>query len=167
MKRGGPLKRRTPLRQVTPLKQGESTLKRVPLQPRMSALENRAWHLWVEAVTRVGVCAVCKRGPKGRGAKRLWIKLDPHHVIPARAIRRYLRSYFSGMSGWQMTHDEKEGLRVRLLFNPENGVALCRDCHEAHECGAERVPRALVPGSAVRFAAQLGLGYLIDRLYPA
>lgn len=82
-------------------------------------------------------------------------ELDPHHVIPKRAIKAYAK-----------THKLDGRSTASLLWDTGNRLVLCRRHHQLQEGAHDRVPRRLIPASAVTFAETLGLAYLIDRLYP-
>lgn len=181
LRRGSPLKNKKPLERKTALSRGDKPLERkTPLKPgkplkpgeplrskpsdfnKMPKAWRGPWAHWRATVTEVGVCAVCGRGPKAREPeKRVGVGLDPHHVIPARYIRA-----FTDRLRHTMLPREFRPFQAAVLFDVRNGLCLCRDCHEAHETGAERVPRELVPDSAVWFAREIGLERLIERFYP-
>ena len=105
------------------------------------------WVAWKREVTRGRRCIVCNRGGK----------LDPHHVLPARRILDWARERRLALDDPQV---------IGLLFDPDNGVPVCREDHEAHENGSRRIPFRLLPLAALRFAERLDLGHVLDRLYP-
>jgi hypothetical protein len=131
-----------------------STLKRgAPLKRTQfrtwSRLDSAARDEWRRQVVR-GNCVMC-----GRADCR---PLDPHHVVPAQRLRRYVK-------GLRLPPEEAATVRRRLLFDPRNGIPVGRRCHENHENGHARIPRLLLPSSAEEFARELGLEYVLDRLY--
>ena len=120
---------------------------------------------WRKAVTNVGYCAVCGVGPRApEQGKRRFVVLDPHHVIPQRYLRRYVASI-----KWA---DEREKetkaktMLLALLYDPRNGICICRDCHEAHETAVRRIPREAVPLRALQFAREIDREWYIERFYP-
>lgn len=104
---------------------------------------------WRQTTVRLG-CAMCRlslvdpdvRRDRGPDLKTL----EAHHITPA----RYLK-------GWG--HDE-------LLWDPANGMCLCRYHHGRHETHMQRVPRHLVPDAAWAFAERLHMTWLLEREYP-
>jgi 5-methylcytosine-specific restriction endonuclease McrA len=125
---------------------GQGGLRRSQLRRRspepMSAEERRAARRWRKLVLAPGFCAVC-------GSDR---RLEGHHVIP----QRYLRPL-----------ERRLGLEPGiLLWDPALGMALCRRCHERHELAVVRVPRSALPAAASERAHDLGLDWLIERIYP-
>ena len=112
-------------------------------------------------MTKVGVCCVCGEGPKAKGAARQPKRLDPHHIISQRSIRRYMGQFRKYLTG-----EEWEAKLVALLYDARNGLCVCRECHQAHEKRTKPIPRALVPAAAVEFATELHLEWQIERDYP-
>lgn len=53
-----------------------------------------------------------------------------------------------------------------VSYDVRNGMGLCNRHHRRHTRALERVPFERVPDRAHEFAAELGLGWLIDRYYP-
>jgi hypothetical protein len=165
--RGKKLKRALAPMKRTELKRGGKPLKRTPLK-RTSALkasrvvwgrvEAEAHRAWVRKITR-RPCAVCAAESVEKAQASLHGRRDAHHVLPARYIRRYVRSL-------RLPAEEAFKLLVSLLYDPRNGICLCRRCHDKHETGFRRVPRALIPTKAVQFAREIGLDWYIDKTYP-
>lgn len=60
---------------------------------------------------------------------------------------------------------KREGLTAHE-WDSRNGVGLCERHHMQHHAYRERLPRELLPESAFVFAADLGLGHVLDREYP-
>lgn len=89
-------------------------------------------------------------GPKARclgcGSTQ---RLDAHHVVPQRAIKGFV-------SAQRLPADEAHEELRRLLWNTDNGIPLCRSCHEFHERAVRRLPRERLPQTALAFARQLG-----------
>lgn len=96
-----------------------------------------------------GACLMAGRGPACSGS------LDAHHVTPKRALHRYAR-----------TLELDRESTASLLWDPNNGVAVCRRHHAEHETARRRIPRDLLPDRALAFARALELDYLIERTYP-
>jgi HNH endonuclease len=108
----------------------------------MSPEERSAAGRWRELVLSPGFCAVC-------GSDR---HLEGHHVV----AQRYLKPL-----------ERRLGLEPgTLLWDPALGMALCRRCHERHELAVVRVPRSALPAAASERAHELGLDWLIERMYP-
>lgn len=103
-----------------------------------------------------GRCVVCEW--KGREHDEHH-EHDPHHVLPARYIRRYVRSL-------RLPADEAAKLLRSLLWDPRNGICLDRRCHDKHEKAFRRVPREVIPEKAWQFARELGLERVLERAYP-
>ena len=115
---------------------------------------------WRAAVCAPGYCAVCGVGPKARDlGKRRFVVLDPHHVIPARHLRRFV-------SAMRLEEEKAETMLLVFLYDRRNGVCVCRDCHEDHEKAVRRIPRSVLPKEAFQFAREIGREWLIERLYP-
>lgn len=164
MRRKRPAHRNRPLRRKThDLKQkplSRAALKRSPWR-RVPASWRPDFERWLAEVTAIGVCLVCGGGAKATDPKkRKPLKLDPHHVLPQRYIRRWVDS---------QTRDteEREVLKRRLLYDTRNGVCLCRGCHDAHEKRMRPIPRRLLPAPAFEFVRELDLEWVIERFYPA
>lgn len=113
-------------------------------------LEKIAREAWARAVKRYG-CVMCKAYPVPDNV-RLQHKAalkhrEAHHVLAQRHLKR-------------------EGLST-LLWDSDNGMALCEYHHWRHEKAIQRVPRWILPAASIAFAERLGLGHHIDREYPA
>lgn len=89
------------------------------------------------AVCRTGRCQVCKRPAR----------TEAHHVIP---------------KGWLRTN----GFSERIVWDPRNGFEVCNACHAAHTGWSRRIPRALVPRSVWRFAAEHRITWKLERDHP-
>jgi hypothetical protein len=137
-------------------------LRRKRHEPQVtSLLKLRLASAWQAAVTANGYCAVCGTGPKARDqGKRRYVKLDAHHVIPARYLRRFV-------SAMEMDAEKSETMLLVLLYDRRNGLCICRDCHEHHETAYRRIPRSAVPQQAVKFAREIDREWYIERFYPA
>ncbi len=93
--------------------------------------------LWTAGL---GDCAVCRlEGGSCSG------RVQGHHVVAKQALKR------RGLVDW--------------LYDTRNRLAVCEKRHMQHESGFRRIPRALVPASAEEFAGELGLDWLLDRVY--
>lgn len=146
MARGKPLERRTPL--------SRGRWNRNAWE-QFSARMASAHAAWKKKVTR-SRCAMCA----ARGVEiDAHSTRDAHHILPARYIRRYVRSL-------QLPAEDAAKLLRSLLYDHRNGLCLCRRCHDKHETGHTRVPRSLLPVKALQFARELRLDYVIERLYP-
>jgi hypothetical protein len=53
-----------------------------------------------------------------------------------------------------------------VAYDVRNGMGLCNRHHRRHTRAVERIPFAVLPERAHEFAAELGLGWLLDRYYP-
>ena len=120
---------------------------------------------WRAVILAPGYCAVCGRGPKARDpAKRRFVVLDPHHVIPQRYLRRYVAAI-----RWADEKDKAakaKTMLLALLYDRRNGICVCRDCHENHEKAVRRIPRSALPFSALQFAREIDREWYIERFYP-
>lgn len=158
-----PLQRKKALKNTTPLR-SRSTLKRSKplkrgnlraLRLAWTKLDEQAHAEWRRKVIR-GRCVICVL--KGRRSD-LHHEHDPHHVLPARYIRRYVRSL-------QLPAAEARKLLRSLLYDPRNGLCLDRRCHDRHEMAFEHVPYEAIPQKAIQFARELGLEWVLEKLYP-
>ena len=80
--------------------------------------------------------------------------LQAHHVIDQQKLRNYAL-------GADLTDDEAD----TLLWDPENGLAVCRRHHDRHTLAICRLPLAVLEVRHLAFAARIGLGYFIDTRY--
>jgi hypothetical protein len=94
-------------------------------------------------VDRRARCVVCHKNK--REAWAAGSRLQAHHVLPAQALK-------------------KRGLHEHL-WDPRNGVPVCKHDHENHTTAYRRIPRAALPPGAEEFAAELGLQHLLDAQY--
>ena len=72
--------------------------------------------------------------------------IDRHHVVEQRTLRAHGLPHHRWNPAWRMF--------------------VCRRRHDAHHRG-KRIPRQLVPPAALSLADELGLSYVIERVYPA
>jgi hypothetical protein len=98
--------------------------------------------VWREGLGR---CAVCEfefefEGRPCRGG------VQGHHIIAKQTLRRL-------------------GL-AEFVMDKRNRLPVCEYRHEQHTTGFKPIPRALLPASVFEFAAELGLGWYLDRHYP-
>lgn len=90
----------------------------------------------------LGPCAVCvHEGGTCRG------QVQAHHVISQECLR-------------------KHGFSTRLM-DLRNRLPVCEHRHEQHTNRFRPIPRELLPASAFEFADETGLGWWLDRQYPA
>ena len=80
--------------------------------------------------------------------------IEAHHVISKQSIKREAKAMEWG-----------ENRRERALWDSRNGLAVCQGCHAAHETASARIPRQLLPKSAIEFAVELDLVWEIERWY--
>lgn len=86
-----------------------------------------------------------------------------HHWLPQRDIRRHVDALVRSRPKRELRR-----LLRGLLADERNLIALCRECHDAHEHTlAGRYGWADVPASAVEFAGELGVEFVVvlERLY--
>lgn len=136
------------MRRSGPLKRSGG-LKRKPPNPRWP-YDGQLAHEWFLAVTRPhgkkAPCAAC-------GNKRV---CEGHHVIAKQTIKDYAL-------GKRLTNAECQA----LLWSSDNGIPVCRRCHEAHENGSKRIPRDKLPMRCFLFAEKLGLRHRLEPpVYP-
>lgn len=89
--------------------------------------------------------------------------VDAHHIIPKRAIRRYVSAR---VRDGTVSKEAAPKLLRRLLWDRRNGLAVSRKTHDEHETRRRPIPRRYLPGSAIAFAQELGLVWMIERDYP-
>lgn len=116
-----------------------------PLRSTVSKLRRRGCKpvgvivadIWREDL---GPCAVCTmEGGSCRGP------VQGHHVIAKQKLK-------------QLGHSD-------LLLDKRNRLAVCERRHEQHTTGYRPIPRACLPDSVFEFAAELNLGWYLDRYY--
>jgi hypothetical protein len=94
-------------------------------------------------------CVVC-----GKTSRRTIV--DPHHVLPAQAIRLYVQA-----------HPEIGGAEAaRLMWSLENRLVLCRQDHDRATTGKAPIPWEMIPEEAKAFAHRLGMLWRLEKLYP-
>lgn len=71
--------------------------------------------------------------------------LDAHHIVPRRVLK---------------AHGHREATE-----DPRNGMCLCRRHHELVERHLLSIQRDCIPRAAELFAAEVGLGWYLDRRY--
>jgi hypothetical protein len=112
----------------------------------MSAEEKRQAREFFVATVKGKRCIVCHADERTARAKGT--RLQAHHCISQQHLRK------------RNLHDR--------LWDPANGVAVCEyPCHTWHTTRHRPIPRYALPREALEFAFSLGLGYLLDRQYPA
>ena len=129
-----PIERSGGLSRAPKAKGGRPTPYRVPAQrgaPHGPAEGPMAPLEWRETVWTLdgGRCVACGRSVPLDADHWVW---QAHHCIPKQRLRRE-----------RMHH---------LVWHPDNGVTLCRRCHERHESATERVPGGTLPARVTRFA---------------
>lgn len=97
-------------------------------------------------------CAVC-----GRTRREAWMsgaKIEAHHVIRKSKLKQVCKT---------------RGLDPSVVvWDVRNRLWLCsHPCHSGETTRLCPIPRSKIPRSSFEFAEELGLGYLLDRLYPA
>lgn len=121
-------------------------MRRTPRRKSPDPVAAGEWHRWVVREP----CAMCRAFPPDAAARTHRAfelrRREAHHVVPAQTLRR-------------------EHLDAHL-YDERNGLSLCQYHHQRHENGTQRIPRAVLPAAAFEFAAELGLDWLIDRMYP-
>jgi hypothetical protein len=130
MQRRAPLRRKTGLKQGGALKRVGQALRRTPLGANPPRRDDPAQvQAFFDAVLTVPA------PPDATGARRVRARcavcgkraVDPHHVLAKQHLRRY---------------EKKMGVPVgSLVWDPDNGLPLCRGCHDNHETGHRRIPR--------------------------
>jgi hypothetical protein len=148
MKRGGPLRRKTPLKPGKPLER-RTRLRAKPKEP-MSVEEKLAAALFGRA-DRHSACVVC--GATKWKAWQKGTKLEAHHVVSKQKLKEIIKT---------------RGLdKTTVLWDTRNRLWVCgRPCHENHTTRFRPIPFSKVPRSALVFAAEYGLTYVIERDYP-
>lgn len=133
----------------TPMKR-----KRKGVTPKeLRELIARLRHEFHRAVT-VGPCVMCANEQMSAEIKRDFAedlaRREAHHVLPKQDLKK------------------ERGITELdpRMWDPDDGVCLCRYHHPRHEHCVQRLPRRLVPPAAVKFAAALELVWLLDREYP-
>lgn len=158
-------KRRSQLKRKKALNPGKA-LKRTSFKNkdswrRLPASWVKPWSIWRAKIVSHGICVVCGEGPKAKDpAKRKFKLLDPHHVISQRAIKRYMGQFRKHLDA-----EAWEAKLIALLYDARNGLCICRACHQRHEKRVKLIPRALVSVSAIEFARELDLEWMIERDY--
>lgn len=156
MKRSGIKRGSSQLKRTSSL--NRSTLKAKPKKrPLFDEREmRREWHDHVIAQAptrgRHHVCPVCGVVPSQTN------RFEAHHVTTKEAIKNYV-------DGLGLDAREAAERLARLLWDFRNGLACCQRCHSRHTMAKKRISVRLVTRKHRQFARELGLEYLIDRLY--
>lgn len=84
--------------------------------------------------------------------------LEVHHAVSQNTIKRT----------WQALPLEQLD---ELLWNPDNGLALCQEpapqrCHARHELAVARIPRSKLRPENLAFAQAFGFEHVLERFYP-
>src|SRR5688500_7119207 len=108
----------------------------------MPTAERRARELFVRAVLAKGTC-VLRRADDPCGGP-----CDPHHIIP----KQRLKAHSSTLSRQE---------RMELVWDPRNGVPVCRHHHHQLSVGFRRLHHLKLPPEAVEFASDHGLAWAL------
>ncbi len=111
------------------------------------------WHLYVTMSPALNDGPRTKRNPCVECG--VLYNIEAHHIIAKQTIKKTAKT-----EGWDWDREQE------AIWDNRNGIPLCSECHQRHEVAFKRVSRSNVPDAAVEFAAELGLGHLIDRYYP-
>lgn len=150
----------------SPINRGSSQLKRTSSLNRSTKkrplfddrLMCQEWHDHTIAQApkrgRHRVCPVCGVVPSETNP------FEAHHVTTKEAIKKYVAS---------LGLDAREAAErlARLLWDFRNGLPCCQRCHTKHTMAKKRIPVSLVTRKHRQFAREIGLEYLIERLYAA
>lgn len=144
LERGEGLSRRPkpaarPVPPRAPLNSGER-----PERPPEGPLKPSEWRGMVWVLDE-GHCRMCGKWLNPGGDSWAW---HAHHAIEKQELRR-------------------RGL-YHLVWDPSNGVLLCRRCHEQHTAALPRVPGEKLPQRVRTFAERLGdwAVYALERAHP-
>lgn len=93
-------------------------------------------------------------------------QMDGHHVLKRQHIKReFARAEFPHRVVTPGSVVSWESLDA-MLADPRNGVAACRRHHDLVERALVRLFREELPGCALEFARDAGLGWRLERDYP-
>jgi HNH endonuclease len=112
---------------------------------RLRAAERRAKDLFDRAVLAKGECVLADGRIDAHGPLR-----DAHHIIRKQTLRAHAST---------MTEQD----RMELLWDPRNGVPVCRKHHEQLTTAYRRLTRAQVPPEVWHFAEEHGLVHALER----
>ena len=112
--------------------------------PKMSAIERRAKDLFSMAVLAKGKCVMddYECSPI----------VDPHHIVPKQRLKNRPGLTDQG--------------RMELVWDPRNGVPLCRTHHSRVTVGFRRLAPSMVPTEALEFASEYDLGWALEQEVP-
>lgn len=79
-------------------------------------------------------------------------RLTGHHVIERAKLRDAAR---------RLGRPEEE-----VVWDPRNGLPVLWSRHERHTSRIEPIPRSALLPENVEFAEEIGLGWLLERIYP-
>jgi hypothetical protein len=121
-------------------------------------LEIEASKEWRRRTTAIG-CRVCPNiNEQCRGI------VVGHHILRAQVIRRYA----SAVAHEQyLDADAHADLLRDLMWALPNGLGICTRAHSRHHSRIQPIALELIPLAAIRFAAGIGFGYVIEREYPS
>jgi len=135
--------KRSPLKRTTPLARGTARLK-ARRRPAVGTVEQR--EMFKLQVCHPGaVCAVVDDGPcEG--------ELQSHHVVS----QQWLRKRFAEFG--------PVGLAL-MLWEPANGMPLCRRHHDRHTLATRRVPLSALTPEHCEFIHNVGADLHVERTY--
>ncbi len=137
--------KRSPLRRTSALAREAAKL-RARRRPAVGTVDQR--EVFKLAVCHEeACCGVVDDGPHDGG-------LAAHHVISQQALRGLARQL-----GW-----DAETL-AQVLWDPRNGLAVCRRHHDRHTLARRRLPLYLLGPAHGEFAVELGLDHLVVSTY--
>jgi hypothetical protein len=132
--------KRTTLMRRTPLKAGAARLK-VRRRKAVGTVDERlAFRLVV--CHPAAVCAVVDDGPCDG-------QLESHHVVP----QQWLRKRWDG------------AMLALVLWDPQNGMALCERHHRRHTNAVRRVPLAALTPAHCEFIHMVDADVHVERTY--
>lgn len=144
MKRGGPLKR------TTALKRTGGPRRRRAIAGPFTGMDPAA----VNAARRAFRAAVLPAGAECIRAKwadhRCDGELDPHHVLRAATLRAHTST---------LPDDEA----LAIIFDPRDGVPVCRGLHANLTVAYTRLHKAELPEHVLEFAAEHRLLHALER----
>lgn len=109
-----------------------------------------------------------KRGRRRKPAAVIERDLWRHDLGPCRVCYQLGLACSGPVQGHHVL--TQQALRKRgfeeFLWDKRNRLATCEGAHMRHHTRIRPIPRELLPDSAFEFAAELGLTWLLERVYP-
>ena len=136
LKQGAPLKRSSPLKRGATL--AHSTLKR---RARKRHDEKQVQVFFETVLWRLELGGTARRPAPCRMCGHVKPDMDPHHVLPKQWLAKVEKTL--------------KLERGSLMWDPDNGIALCRECHDRHELAHKRIPRWKLPHRCWLFVAKV------------